>query len=58
MTRSNVSAALFLFAVFLLIGIGGAANDRPLNATDFLLALTGLACLALGAHIEKGRNRL
>ncbi len=41
-----------------LIGIGGAANDRPLNATDFLLALTGLACLALGAHIEKGRNRL
>lgn len=58
MTRANVSAALVLIALAILFGIGGAAEDRPLNATDCLLALTGMACLALGTHIEKGRNRL
>lgn len=58
MSRSNVSTALFLIAVVLLFGIGGASDNRPLNGTDALVALTGAACLALGAWIEKGRSRL
>lgn len=56
MTRTNVSTTLFLLALVLLFGIGGAADTRPLNGTDALGALTGAAFIGLGVLIERGRT--
>lgn len=56
MTRSNVSAALVLLALFILCGIGGAADARPLNGMDAVLALTAMVCLGLGARLERGSS--
>ena len=55
MSRNTVSSALFLLALVLLFGIGGAADTRPLNGTDALIALAGAACIYLGVLIERGR---
>lgn len=55
MTRSSVSTTLFLVAALILFGIGGAAENRALNSTDAVLALTSAGLILLGAWIEKGR---